>query len=88
MKNPANKKRRPPSARSNHTMPDTLGKVPIVVRSLRCVGGARPGPYAKHGRGLISGPRIPQAPSMRFNMGTLDAVMPVLAALFMRRGLR
>lgn len=34
MKNPANKKRRPLKARSNHTFPDTLGKVVIVTRSI------------------------------------------------------
>lgn len=87
MKNPANRKKRPPSARSNHTMPDTLGKAPIAVRSLRCVGGVRPGPYAKHGRRL-SGPRIPGPPQINLGIPALGAVFPMLAALLLRRGLR
>lgn len=90
MKNPANRKRRPPSARSNHTMPDTLGKVPILVRTLRCVGGVRPGPYTKGGNGRCKGPTvsIPQAPSSFFDPMLNGSLAGILGAFMVRRGLR
>ncbi len=90
MKNPANRKKLPPKARSNHTFPDTLGKVPIVVRQLRCVGGVRPGPYTKggfgrrHGRSLS----IPQAPSSFFDPMLNAGLAGILGSFLMRRGLR
>lgn len=87
MKDPANRKRRPPSARSNHTFPDTLGKCPIVVRSLVCVGGTRPGRrYWK--RGSPRGSRPPAVTPPYFGPITLHTLFPMLAAAFVRRGLR
>ncbi len=90
MKNPANRKRRAPKARSNHTFPDTLGKVPIVVRSLRCVGGARPGPYTKGGVRQRKGraPSIPQAASSFFDPMLNAGLAGILGAFLVRRGLR
>lgn len=87
MKNPANKKRRPPSARRNHTFPDSLGKAVIEVRSLVCVGGTRPGRrYWK--RGSPRGIRPSVAPPPYFGPLTLHTLFPMLAAALIRRGLR
>lgn len=90
MKNPAKRMRGAPKARSNHTMPDTLGKVPIVVRSLRCVGGVRPGPYTKGSGWRRKGqsPAIPQAASSFFDPMLNVGLAGILGAFIARRGLR